>query len=118
LGGGEARGAGLLERDQAARELEQREVVLLLLGPADEDRAVAVEPRVGGLDDPPPRPPAGGARLEVDLLAARADVRRVAVSDDELADRVGVVGAVEAQPLGRLGRGLGPLDRDRLKGRR
>jgi len=31
---------------------------------------------VGGLDDPAPRTPAGGAQLELDLLAAAADVRR------------------------------------------
>ena len=45
-------GAGFLEGDQAAGELEQGEVVLVLLGPADEDGAVAVQPGVCGLDDP------------------------------------------------------------------
>jgi len=44
LGGGECRESRLLERDQAAGELEQREVVLVLLAPANEDPAVAVEP--------------------------------------------------------------------------
>jgi hypothetical protein len=31
LGGGEARGVGFLERDEAAGELEQREVVVVFL---------------------------------------------------------------------------------------
>jgi len=38
---------GLLEGDQAAGELEEREVVFIFLRPADEDRPVAVQPRVG-----------------------------------------------------------------------
>jgi hypothetical protein len=50
-------------------------VVLVLLGPADEDSPIAVEPRVGGLDDPPAGPPVGVGQLQVDLLAAAADVR-------------------------------------------
>jgi len=49
-------------------------VVLLLLGPADENPAVAVEPGVTCLDDPAARSPVGVALLEVDLLAASADV--------------------------------------------
>ena len=52
---------GFLERDEAAGELEQGEVVLVLLGPADEDAAVAVQPGVGGLHDPPPGAPVGFA---------------------------------------------------------
>ena len=47
-----------------------------------------------------------------------ADVRRVAVFDRESrASVVVVVAAVEAQPLRLLGRGLGPLDRDRVERR-
>jgi hypothetical protein len=62
--------AGLLEGDQSAGELEQGEVVLVLLRPADEKRPVAVEPGVAGFDDPATRPPAGRAEFEPDLLAA------------------------------------------------
>ncbi len=105
---------GFLEGDQAAGELEQGEVVLVLFGPADEDRAVAVEPGVSGLDDPPSGPPAGSVCFEPDLLAARSDVRGETVFSGELADRRDVVGAVKTETL-RLGSGrFGPLDRDRL----
>jgi len=44
LGEGEACGVGFLESDQSAGELEQGKVVLVFLRPADQDRAVAVEP--------------------------------------------------------------------------
>lgn len=54
----EAGGVGFLEGDQAARELEQGEVVLVLLRPADQERTVAVEPGVAGLDDPAAGTPA------------------------------------------------------------
>ena len=105
---------GFLERDEAAGELEQGEVVLVVFGPADEDGAVAVQPGVGGLDDPPPRAPVGFADACGELLATRADVRREAVLDRERADRRGVVGAVQAQPLLRRRGRFGALDRDRL----
>src|SRR3990172_10415659 len=51
--------ASLLEGDQPAGELEQGEVVLVLLRPADEQRPVAVEPGVAGLDDPAAGTPPG-----------------------------------------------------------
>jgi hypothetical protein len=41
---GEPCGVGFLEGDQSAGELEQGEVVLVFLRPADQDRAVSVEP--------------------------------------------------------------------------
>jgi len=44
LGEGKASGVGFLEGDQSAGKLEQREVVLVFFRPADQDRAVAVEP--------------------------------------------------------------------------
>jgi hypothetical protein len=44
LGESEACGMGFLEGDQSACELEECEVVLVLLRPADQDGAVAVEP--------------------------------------------------------------------------
>ena len=70
---------------------------------------------MAGLDDPAARFPAGGAGFELDLVTARADVRRESVLADQL-ERVGVVvGPVEADTLRPLlGRG-GPLDRDRLE---
>ena len=57
----------------------------------------------------------GGAGLELDLVTARADVRRESVGAEQL-ERVGVVvGPVEADALRLLlGRG-GPLERDRLE---
>src|SRR3954452_25224768 len=96
----------------AAGELEEGEVVVVLLGPADEDAAVAVEPGVGGLDDPSSGAPARVADLLGELLAARADVRLEALLDRELADLVIVVAAVEAPALRRL------LGRDRAGDRR
>ena len=44
LGESESCGVSFLEGDQSAGELEQGEVVLVFLRPADQDRAVAVEP--------------------------------------------------------------------------
>src|SRR5271170_195949 len=51
-------------------------MVLVLLGPADENAAVAVQPGVAGLDDPAACFPLGVLRLLLDLLAACADVLR------------------------------------------
>jgi hypothetical protein len=106
----------LLERDQAAGELEEREVVLGFLRPADEDAAVAVEPGMARFDDPAAGLPVGVAGLEVDLFAAGADVRReLVVVDDDAA--VGVVERlVQAQPLRRFPGRLRTLDRDRVEG--
>jgi hypothetical protein len=108
---------GFLEGDQSAGELEECEVVLGFLRPADEQRPVAVEPGVAGLDDPATRPPARGAQLERDLLATGADVRREAALAAELMHPGIVVAAVEAQPLRLLRSRLGPLDRDRVEAR-
>jgi hypothetical protein len=90
---------GFLERDQTAGELEQREVVLGFLRPADQERAVAVEPGMAGLDDPAPRAPPRRGAFELELVAAAADVRGVTAAGGELVDpRVGVA-AVETQGL-------------------
>src|SRR6266496_6348892 len=62
LGCGEERTAGFLEGDEAGGELEEGEVVLVFLAPADEDAAVSVQPGVGRLDDPAAGAPAGRAR--------------------------------------------------------
>ena len=108
---------GFLEGDQGAAELEQGEVVLVLLAPANEEAAVSVHPGVACFDDPPPGAPAGRVGLELDLLTAGANVRRQPVDSGELAGAVVVVAAVQAQPLRPLGGRLGPLDRDRVERR-
>ena len=108
---------GFLEGDQSAGELEEGEVVLVLLAPADEEAAVSVQPGVGRLDDPAAGAPAGGAQLELDLFAAAADVRGELPFGDEVADAVVVVAAVEAQSLRVLLARLGPRDRDRVERR-
>lgn len=90
-------------------------MVLVLLGPADEDAAVAVEPRVTGLDDPATGSPVGVAKLEVDLLAARADVWCEFALLEQLANPLVVIGLVEAEALGIVLGRLGSLDRDRVK---
>ena len=90
---------GFLERDQAAGELEEREVVLGFLRPADQEGAVAVEPGVAGFDDPAARSPAGHVSFQPQFFTARTDVRAVVAGDNELADAPEVVASVEAQPL-------------------
>ena len=108
---------GFLEGDEAAGELQQGEVVLVFLRPADQQRAVAVQPGVAGLDDPTPGTPAGSLELQLDLFAAAVDVRGVPALGDGLAYRLVVVAAVEAQSLRALLARLGPLDRDRVERR-
>jgi hypothetical protein len=105
----------LLERDQAAGELEEREMVLVFLRPADEDPPVAVEPGVARLDDPASGAPAGRADLVGDLFSASADVRREFIVADELADVGVVVGPVEAKALRSFSGLLRTLDRDRVE---
>ena len=55
--------------------------------------------------------------LELDLLAARADVCHEPASAGGLTGAVVVIAAIQAQSLRLLGRGLGPLDRDRVERR-
>jgi hypothetical protein len=76
-------------------------VLVVLLGPANEDRAVAVQPGVSGLDDPAPGAPGSVADLRRQLLAAGADVRLEALRNRQLADVVVVVAASQAQALRR-----------------
>jgi hypothetical protein len=108
---------GFLECDQSAGELEQREVVLGFLRPADQERPVAVEPGVAGLDNPAAGLPAGIGSFELEFVTTATDVRGVAAGGRELLDpRIGVA-AVEAQTLWSLGRRLRPRDRNRVEGR-
>jgi hypothetical protein len=76
---------GLLEGDKPAGEHQEGEVVLGFLGPADQQRAVAVEPGMTRFDYPAVRLPVGVAGLEIDLLAAALDVWREVVAVDERA---------------------------------
>jgi hypothetical protein len=80
--------------DHAGGEVEQGAVVLGLLAPADQDRAVAVEPGVGGLDDPASGTVAGVAALVFAFVATRADVRPEAERLDLLAHGRRVVALV------------------------
>src|SRR5438093_6364587 len=90
---------GFLEGDQSAGELEEGEVVLGFLRPADQERAVAVEPGVAGLDDPAPRAPSRSGSFELELVGAAADVRAVAATGCELVDPWVGVTAVQAEAL-------------------
>ena len=80
--------------------------------PAGEDAAEAIQPGVGALDDPAA---SAKARLALDrlrFLASAADVGGERKLLGELADLPVVVGGVEVEPLRKLRRRLGPLDRD------
>ena len=94
---------GFLEGDQAAGELEEREVVLGFLRPADQEGAVAVEPGVAGLDDPAARAPSGCCSFQLDLVAAATDASAIAAAGHEVADPGIRVAAVEAQALRMFG---------------
>src|SRR3954453_13738963 len=82
--------------------MEQGEIVGRLLGPADEDRAEAVEPRVGALHDPAPRL-ATGVTLGPGFLAPAAQVKREAEFRGQDA-RFLVVEALRANPSRQQGR--------------
>jgi hypothetical protein len=87
---------GFFEGDQSAGELEQGEVVLGFLRPADQQRTVAVEPGVAGFDDPTSCAPAGCAAFQFELVAAAADVGDEATAGGEVVDPWVGVAAVEA----------------------
>lgn len=72
---------------------------------------------MSGLDHPAARPPIGVVRLELDLLAAAADVGLEALGDGERAALVEVVAAIQAKALRLLGVWYRPGDRNRLQGR-
>ena len=100
--------------DEAAGEVEHREVGVGAFLPAGEDATEAIQPGVRALDDPAARSEAGLALERPRFLAAAANVRGEAELFEQLAHLVVVVAAVEAEPLRLLGCRLGPLDRDRL----
>src|SRR3712207_2136501 len=99
--------------DDGEREVEQREVVAGLLGPADQDGAEPMEPRVRALH----HPASGlgpGVALGPDLLTARAQVQGEAELRGEGARLVAVEALVETEVLRPMARRFGPLDRDGL----
>jgi hypothetical protein len=79
--------------------LEQGEVVLGFLRPADQEGAVAVEPGVARLDDLTPGAPSRCGSFELKLVAAATNVGAVAATGRELVDPGVGVAAVEAQTL-------------------
>ena len=85
---------GFLERDQSAGELEQREVVLGFLRPADQERAVAVKPGVAGLNDPTAGAPSRSSAFLLEFVDAAADVGCVAATLRELIDPRVAIAAV------------------------
>jgi hypothetical protein len=99
----ESVGVSFLERDQAAGELKEREVVLGFFRPADQKRAVAIEPGVAGLDDPTSRAPAGCRAFQFALVDSAPDLGGVAAAGDELVDPGVGVAAVQTQGLRLLG---------------
>lgn len=111
MGRFDGRGASLLKSDEATGKHEQRQVIVCLLGPADENRAVAVKPRVASLNYPAAGPPVRVQGLEVDLLFAGADVRRKFVFGDQVPGLAVVVGPVQTDARVALavgwGRGMG-----------
>ncbi len=90
-------------------------MVLGLLRPADQERPEAVEPGVGALDDPAAGAEAGLLFELLRFFAAAADVGGEAELGEQFAYLGVVVGFVEADALRLFGRGLRPLDRDRLE---
>ncbi len=90
-------------------------MVLVLLGPADEDAAIAVQPGVGGLNDPASGAPARRVDLLSDLLAACTDVRAEVILADQLTDLDVVICLVQADALWVLWGRLWSLDRDRVE---
>src|ERR671917_2457720 len=96
-------------------EVEQGEIVGRLLGPSDQDRAEAVEPRVGTLHDPAPRL-AAGVTLGAGFLASAAQVKREAEFRGQDARLLVVKALIETEVLrlpagGRLAPHRGGFER-------
>jgi hypothetical protein len=95
--------------------VQHREVGVGAFLPAGEDAAEAIEPGVGSLDDPAAGAEAGLPLDRLCFLPAAADVGGERELLGQLADLLVVVGGVEAEPLRKLRRRVGPLDRDALE---
>src|SRR3982750_1440148 len=102
--------------DQSARELNQPEVVDVLLLVPHQDPAAFRQPRQGPLDYPAPRLVPLRLVAGLLLLADPPDVGDVSGGGrGPFAPRV-IERRIQAQVLRLLGRGLGPVDDDRLDG--
>src|SRR5215211_542721 len=100
--------------DDGEREVEQREVVGWLLGPADQDGAEPMEPGVCALHHPAPGLGPGVA-LGPDLLTTRAQVQGEAELLGEGARLAIGEALVETEGLRPTACRFGPLDRDGLE---
>src|SRR3954469_14557705 len=96
-------------------EVEQGKIVGRLLGPADQDRAEAVEPRVGALHNPAPRL-AAGVTLGPGFLASAAQMKREAEFLGQEARLLVVKALSEAEVLRLLAGRLWAPDRDGFEG--
>src|SRR5690349_7030960 len=101
--------------DDAADEVEQREVVGWLLGPADQDRAEAVEPGMRTLDHPTSRL-GPGVTLGPDLFTPAAQVEREAELFGQCTWLVVVKAFVETEMLGTVACWPGATHWDRRQG--
>src|SRR5512132_841616 len=95
--------------DDGQGEVEQREIVGWLLGPADQDRAEPVQPGMGALHYPAPRL-GSGMTLGPDLLATRAQVQGEAERRGQGARLVIVEALIQAEVLRPTTGRFGPLD--------
>src|SRR3954453_12277929 len=91
------------------------EIVGRLLGPADQDRAEAVEPRVGALHNPAPRL-AAGVTLGPGFLASAAQMKREAEFLGQEARLLVVKALIETEVLRLLAGRLWAPDRDGFEG--
>ena len=104
------------EGDDPAGKLQQSEVIAGLLRPANEQRAVAVEPGVAGLHNPASGAPSRDVQLVFDLLASGADMGDKPVGADEFPGLLVVVGLVQADALRPIGGGPRPLYGEGIEG--
>ena len=100
--------------DEAAGEVEHREVGVGVFLPAGEDAAETIQPGVGAFDDPAAGAEAGLVFDRLRLFATAPDVGAESELGGKLADLVVVVGGIEAQPLRPLAGRPRSYDRDRL----
>ena len=98
--------------------MEHGQVIRDLLLPANQQPPEAIQPGVGSLDDPTPRPITipMDAFLRLGFRTAGADVGGVALCLHQLPDLRGVRAFVQATVRRLLCGGLGALDDDGLQG--
>src|SRR4051812_10928308 len=103
--------------EQAARQLDQPQVVLVLLVISHQDPAAFAQPGQCPLHHPPPRLVNPRAVTRLLLLPDPPNMRRVPRALQRLASGRVVIPLVQAQVLWLLLRRLRSLDDDRLDGR-